>query len=301
LLVVEAPYQSHSLHSPIDPSVRTRADEWTKDEDEALREAAIRHGPETNWAAVLKAMECYGRSAGDIGERYLIVKMSTIKGPWTREEDVLLGRLVKENGPKKWSKIAESIPGRRGKQCRERWLNHLDSKVKKTAWTPDEDAILLGAQERLGNKWSEIAKLLSGRAENAVKNRYNSLINRRWTEKMKNTTDEETRQEFYRQVLSPLFLPVLPSYIAFQSFLPALTSFLQPFLPAILSPVSCVSCLRVPSFHYAFLSMFIGGDGAGAIRDRPSSSHYPAVPRAPIVGRHDGGPYPQIEIGKNGR
>merc|ERR550537_1829532 len=104
--------------------------------------------------------------------------------------------LVKANGPKKWSKIAQNIPGRVGKQCRERWLNHLDSSVKKTAWTGQEDQTLLIAQERLGNKWSEIAKLLPGRAENAVKNRYNSLINRRWTEECSTTRRTRCRSRY---------------------------------------------------------------------------------------------------------
>jgi hypothetical protein len=42
------------------------------------------------------------------------------------EEHRLLEQLVKQFGTdRKWSIIASKIPGRTGKQCRERWLNHL--------------------------------------------------------------------------------------------------------------------------------------------------------------------------------
>jgi hypothetical protein len=75
--------------------------------------------------------------------------------------------------------IAERIPGRIGKQCRERWTNHLDPNLKKGGWTHEEDTILAEAQQRWGNAWTKIAKLLPGRAENAVKNRWNSAFRRK--------------------------------------------------------------------------------------------------------------------------
>ena len=43
----------------------------------------------------------------------------------------------------------------------------------------EEDTVLLHAQKQVGNRWSEISRLLPGRAENAVKNRFNSLITKR--------------------------------------------------------------------------------------------------------------------------
>jgi len=32
---------------------------------------------------------------------------------------------------------------RHGKQCRERWNNHLDPSLKKSEWSTEEDVILL--------------------------------------------------------------------------------------------------------------------------------------------------------------
>uniref|UniRef100_A0A453FWL6 Uncharacterized protein n=1 Tax=Aegilops tauschii subsp. strangulata TaxID=200361 RepID=A0A453FWL6_AEGTS len=92
-----------------------------------------------------------------------VLNPELIKGPWTQEEDDKIIDLVKKYGPTKWSVIARSLPGRIGKQCRERWHNHLNPDIRKDAWTAEEEQALINAHREYGNKWAEIAKVLPGR------------------------------------------------------------------------------------------------------------------------------------------
>jgi hypothetical protein len=92
---------------------------------------------------------------------------STIKRkPWSKVDETRLSDIVRLIGAKHWTMVASYILGRGPKQCRERWINHLDSDVLKESWSAVEDSIVLGMQHIYGNCWAGIALALRGRTCN---------------------------------------------------------------------------------------------------------------------------------------
>ncbi|GAB2222030.1 hypothetical protein Droror1_Dr00013228 [Drosera rotundifolia] len=85
-----------------------------------------------------------------------------------------LRQLVKKFGKKKWTQVAKLMSNRAGKQCRERWYNHLRPEIKADPWTDEEEAILVELHKQHGNKWAMLSKLLPGRTENMIKNHWNA-------------------------------------------------------------------------------------------------------------------------------
>ncbi|KAL1330098.1 hypothetical protein HN51_047254 [Arachis hypogaea] len=78
-----------------------------------------------------------------------------------------------------WAIIASKFKDKTTRQCRRRWYTYLNSDFKKGGWSPEEDMLLCEAQKLYGNRWTEITKVVSGRTDNAVKNRFSMLCRKR--------------------------------------------------------------------------------------------------------------------------
>lgn len=150
---------------------------WNQKEDSLLL-SLVKNSNHISWTEL--APQFPGKTAQQISERWSkVVDPSLVKGGWTREEDETITQYVAQNGVKNWTKLAKLLPGRIGKQCRERWRNHLDPSNKSGSWTKEEDELLIRLHEEYGNSWVKIASFMEGRSDNCIKNRWNSTLKKR--------------------------------------------------------------------------------------------------------------------------
>lgn len=95
---------------------------------------------------------------------------------WTKEEDAKLLSIVQSmRMPMKWSIVAQSLQERTGKQCRERYVNHLNPRLKVTDWSPVEDATIFYFYNISGSHWAKMSRGIPGRTDNGIKNRFHNL------------------------------------------------------------------------------------------------------------------------------
>ena len=89
----------------------------------------------------------------------------TQRKQWSNAEDTLVRQLVQAHGTRSWTLVAQHLPGRTGKQCRERWHNHLDHDIRKDAWCARDRARHRGDEGRVAARAAErsCARACAGR------------------------------------------------------------------------------------------------------------------------------------------
>lgn len=199
--MLEAQHQKAAVPTRIRQNARTSVSKahWTPEEDQLLL-TNIKSGDRANWTELAPLFP--GKTPQQISERWSkVVDPALVKGGWSPEEDEIIRQYVACNGTKNWTKLATLLPGRIGKQCRERWRNHLDPSNSKDPWTPEEDQKLIELHRQYGNKWVTIASFIPGRSDNHIKNRWNSTLKKR--EESNATVGYATPQKKGKKTIDP--------------------------------------------------------------------------------------------------
>lgn len=152
---------------------------WTKDDDLRLTEVMKKYKNPRDWEPIAKEHGA-GKSAKECHERWIrYLKPGVRKGQWTDHEDAIVIEAVTTSSEQpftRWSDLAQRLPGRVGKQIRDRWVNHLNPNINHLPFSREDDLLLWDGHKKLGKRWVEISTKFfhSSRSENHIKNRWYS-------------------------------------------------------------------------------------------------------------------------------
>ncbi|KAK4137959.1 hypothetical protein BT67DRAFT_447643 [Trichocladium antarcticum] len=121
------------------------------------------------------------------------------RGPWSQAEDGCLLQLINQTGQLNWVQISKAMGSRTAKQCRERFHQNLKPSLNQAPIGQQEGHQIESLVAQVGPKWAEIARQLgTNRCDNAIKNWWNGVKNRRTR-----TERREARLQHMRQMQHP--------------------------------------------------------------------------------------------------
>ena len=152
---------------------------WTKEDDSKLVEVMKKYKNPRDWEPVSRE-HARGKTAKECHDRWVrYLKPGVRKGQWTDQEDAIVVDAVSTSAEQpftRWSDLASKLPGRVGKQIRDRWVNHLNPNINHMPFSREDDLLLWNGNKEFGKRWVEIStkRFNSSRSENHIKNRWYS-------------------------------------------------------------------------------------------------------------------------------
>ena len=173
---------------------------WSERENQLLRSLVGKYG-ENNWYQV--SMHLEDKSSYDCFHQWKKrVNHQIVKGKWSHVEDVRLIVSTRVFGTRNWSRVAQGVFPRTDIQCRERYCNILDPKLKHDEWDPEEDMCLMNYVREYGEKWALISKKVGNRTDNQCWRRWKML--RRPLENLINSSAANLREAWEEEKEMPL-------------------------------------------------------------------------------------------------
>lgn len=157
-----------------------------------------------------------------IMQAYALMTRNRVNCRFSAKEDKHLADLVARYGENDWKTIANKMPGRNKRQCKDRWTRYLSPNVNNGPWTEEEENKLINLVHSLDHRWTEIAKHFQGRNDSQIKNRYHILMT-------KNTSPKPAESTLFEDIANAIPKDALsgsdidPSELQFDDLVTAIT------------------------------------------------------------------------------